>query len=175
MKHCFKDWSQSSKIPSSYIVVSVITGVWPWPFQRSTRCLAEKREEELHFFLKQLLQGNPMVSLPGPEVIKLFSCLTQLSMKFQLLTKTKIQANKEVSCFKSLRCCTYHANKCKNANNCWHFNIYEQDKFRAQLSWVWQKFYYLGACSVLMDSSFWFDITNLGWFILICIWLPGYT
>ena len=26
------------------------------------------------------------------------------------------------------------ANKCKNANNCWHFDIYEQDKFRAQLS-----------------------------------------
>ena len=22
----------------------------------------------------------------------------------------------------------------KNANNCWHFNINEQDKFRAQLS-----------------------------------------
>ena len=25
----------------------------------------------------------------------------------------------------------YHANKYLNANNCWHFNIYEQDKFRA--------------------------------------------
>ena len=22
----------------------------------------------------------------------------------------------------------YPAHKCKNANNCWHFNIYEQDK-----------------------------------------------
>ena len=70
----------------------------------------------------------------GPEVIKLFSCSTELSMKFQLLIKTKIPANKEVSYFKSLRCCIYHANKCLNANNCWHFNIYEQDKFRAQLS-----------------------------------------
>ena len=63
---------------------------------------------------------------PGPKVIKLFS--------FQPLIKTKIPTNIEVSCFKSLRCCTYHANKCLNANNCWHFNIYEQDKFRAQLS-----------------------------------------
>ena len=27
--------------------------------------------------------------------------------------------------------------------NCWHFNIYEQDKFRAQLSWAWAKFYNL--------------------------------
>ena len=47
---------------------------------------------------------------------------------------TKIPTNKEVSCFKSLRCCIYHANKCLNANNCWHFNIDEQDKFPAQLS-----------------------------------------
>ena len=39
-----------------------------------------------------------------PEVIKLLSCSTQLSTKFQLLIKTKIQTNEEVSCFKSLRC-----------------------------------------------------------------------
>ena len=49
---------------------------------------------------------------PGPEVIKLFSCLTQLSTKFQLLIKTKIPKNEEVSCYMSLRCCNYHANKC---------------------------------------------------------------
>ena len=50
--------------------------------------------------------------ISGPEVIKLFSCSTQLSMKFQLLIKSKILTNKEVYCFKSLRCCIYHANKC---------------------------------------------------------------
>ena len=27
-----------------------------------------------------------------------------------------------------------------HANNCWHFNIYGHDKFRAQLSWVWKSF-----------------------------------
>ena len=48
----------------------------------------------------------------GPEVIKLFSCSTQLSMKFELLTKTKIRTNIEDSCFKSLRCCIYPANQC---------------------------------------------------------------
>ena len=31
-----------------------------------------------------------------------------------------------------------------NANNRWHFNIYEQDKFRAQLRGAWKKFYNLG-------------------------------
>ena len=43
-------------------------------------------------------------------VIKLFSCSTQLSTKFHLLIKTKIPTNEEVSCFKPLRCCIYHAN-----------------------------------------------------------------
>ena len=48
----------------------------------------------------------------GPEFIKLFSCSTQLSTKIQLLIKTKILTNKEVSCLKSLRFCIYHAYKC---------------------------------------------------------------
>ena len=68
-----------------------------------------------------------------PEVLKHSSCSTQLGTKFQLLIKAKIQTNEEFSCFKSLRCCIYHANNCLNANNCWHFNIYEQDKVCAQL------------------------------------------
>ena len=46
-----------------------------------------------------------------PEVIKLFSCSTQLSTKFQLLIKTIIPTNEEVSCFKSLRYCIYRAYK----------------------------------------------------------------
>ena len=80
-----------------------------------------------------------------PEVIKLFSCSTQLSTKFQLLIKTILLTNEEVSCFKSLRCWFYHANACWNANSCWHFRIYEQDKFLALLSW--KKFYNLRAWS----------------------------
>ena len=69
-----------------------------------------------------------------PKVMKFFLCYTQLTTKFHPLIKTKIPTNEEVSCFKSLRCCIYHANKCKSTIDCWHFNIYEQDKFRAQLS-----------------------------------------
>ena len=48
----------------------------------------------------------------GPEVIKLFPCSTQLSMKFQLLIKTKLPTNDEVYCLRPLRFCIYHANKC---------------------------------------------------------------
>ena len=33
------------------------------------------------------------ISITGPKVIKLFSCSTQLSTKFQLLIKTKIPTN----------------------------------------------------------------------------------
>ena len=36
--------------------------------------------------------------------------------------------NKEFSCFKTQRSCIYPANKFLNSKNCWHFNIYEQDK-----------------------------------------------
>ena len=48
-------------------------------------------------------------SIQAPRLF-FFSCSTQLSKKFQLLIKAKILTNKEVSCFKSLRCCIYHAN-----------------------------------------------------------------
>ena len=47
-----------------------------------------------------------------PEAIKLYSYSTQLSTKFQLLIKTKIQKSEGVSCFKCLRCGIYHAYKC---------------------------------------------------------------
>ena len=49
---------------------------------------------------------------PGPEVIKLISCSTQLSTKFQLPIKTKIPKSKEMSFFKSPRYCINRANKC---------------------------------------------------------------
>ena len=60
-------------------------------------------------------------------------------MKFQLLVKAKTLKNIYSSCFETLKCCVYHAYKCQNANTCWHFNIYEHDKFSAQLSWGLKK------------------------------------
>ena len=75
--------------------------------------LTPKFYELAHIFNSLPASGNfCRLLIPGPEVIKLFSCSTQLSMKFQLLIKTKIPTNKEVSCTKSLRCCIHHANKC---------------------------------------------------------------
>ena len=52
------------------------------------------------------------IQVTWPRHYKTFLCSTQLSTKFQLLIKTKIPTNKEVPCFKFLRCCIYHADKC---------------------------------------------------------------
>ena len=70
------------------------------------------------------------------EVIKLFSCSTQLSMKFKLLINFEIAKINEIFKLKSQKLVIYHANKCQNVNNinCSHCNIYQQDKFQAELS-----------------------------------------
>ena len=41
--------------------------------------------------------------------------------------------NNNFSYYQTLRCHFIHAHKCNNANIFWHFNIYEHDKFHAQL------------------------------------------
>ena len=69
--------------------------------------LMHKLETDLKpFMMDSLCNPCKRYSLenPGPEVIKLFSFSTQLSMKCFLLINVK------------------------TANNCWHFNIYEQEK-----------------------------------------------
>ena len=63
-------------------------------------------------------------------------------MKFQLLIKTKMLKNEDLNCLQTLRCYFYHANK---SNNCLHFNIFEHDKFHAQLSLALIKVYILEA------------------------------
>ena len=75
--------------------------------------LCASREVQAESRAKIWLQAPQWLQmLSGPKVIKLFSCSTQLSMKFQLLIKTKIPTKEEVYCFKSLRCCIYHTYKC---------------------------------------------------------------
>ena len=71
---------------------------------------------------------NIISQSPGSEVIKLFSCSTQLSMKFKLLKDIKIVGIKVMFTPQSLKSVIYPVNKC------WPFNIYEQDKSHAQLS-----------------------------------------
>ena len=89
---------------------------------RALFCKFTSQKKALCLFLKGsycyvVTTDSVDASCFGSEVIKHFSCSTRLSTKFQLLIKARIQTNEEVSCFKSLRCCIYHAHKCLNANN----------------------------------------------------------
>ena len=63
-----------------------------------------------YFYLAQTDEMLPKFCFLGPELIKPFSCSTQLSMKFQLLIKTKIQMKTFLAL--NLWCYIYHANQC---------------------------------------------------------------
>ena len=69
-----------------------------------------------------------------PEVIKLFSCSAQLSMKFVLLLYLKLLTIANSVLLNIAEHENFSANKYENANYCWHFHIYLQGKFHAQLS-----------------------------------------
>ena len=84
---------------------------------------------------------------PGPEVIKLFSCSTQLSTKFILLINVKMPTIVGILTFISKINTTSERLKARNFFICQYFSFYEQLKFRAQLSWAWKKFYNLKARS----------------------------
>ena len=50
-------------------------------------------------------------------------------MKFELLINVEIVKISGKFGLKTKKLVIHPAHKCYNVNNCWHFNIYEQDKF----------------------------------------------
>ena len=88
------------------------------------------------FFLKsETLSECQMVSIQTwPEVIKLFSCSTQLSTKFILLINVKMPTIVGILTFMSMINATSERLKVKHFFICWYFSFYAQLKFRAQLS-----------------------------------------
>ena len=60
----------------------------------------------------------------GSEVIKLFSCSTQLSMKFVQLINLKLLIIANSFLLNIAEHENFSANKYENANYCWHFHIY---------------------------------------------------
>ena len=52
-------------------------------------------------------------------------------MKFELLIDIQTARINRICWFELSKLVIYPANKC---SNCWHFDIYEQDKFHAKLS-----------------------------------------
>ena len=81
---------------------------------------------------------------PGPEVIKLFPCSTQLSTKFILLINVEMPTIVGILTLISMINTTPERLNARNFFICRYFSFYEQLKFCAQLSWAWQKFYNLG-------------------------------
>ena len=80
--------------------------------------------------------------------MKLFSYSTQLSTKFILLINVKMPTIVVgILTFISMINTTSERLKARNFFICRYFSVYEQLKFRTQLSWAWKKFYNLGAWS----------------------------
>ena len=68
------------------------------------------------------------------EVIKHFTCSTQLSTKFILLINVKMPTIVGILTFISMINTTSERLKARNFYNCRHLSFYEQMKFHAQLS-----------------------------------------
>ena len=75
-----------------------------------------RTESCLHLYLPCVRAVAPddrtCSSVPGSKVIKLFSCSTQLSMKFQMLINIKIAKINDILWFRSPKLVIYPANKC---------------------------------------------------------------
>ena len=71
---------------------------------------------------------------PGPEVIKLFPCSTQLSTKLILLINVKMPTIFAILTFISMKNITSERFKARNFFICQYFSFNEQLKFRAQSS-----------------------------------------
>ena len=70
----------------------------------------------------------------GPEVIKLFSCSTQLSTKFIQLINVKIPTIVGILTFSSMINTTSERLKARDFFICQYFSFYDQLKIHAQLS-----------------------------------------
>ena len=53
-----------------------------------------------------------IIGLPGPEIIKLFTCSTQLSMKFEMLISIKISRNSGFCRLRQAENAIFPARKC---------------------------------------------------------------
>ena len=73
-------------------------------------------------------------NMSGSEVIKLFSCSTQLNIKFILLINVKMPTIVGILTFVSMINTTSERLKTRNFFICRYFSVYEQLKFCAQLS-----------------------------------------
>ena len=96
-----------------------------------------------------VVEPNPCDPTSGPEVIKLFSCSAQLSMKFFQRINVKMPTIVGTLTFMSGKNSILGLSEPKKSRISWYFYTYVYLKFHAQLSWAWKKFYNLGARKAL--------------------------
>ena len=82
----------------------------------------------------KLYNTQIIITKPGSEVIKLFSCSTRLSTKFILLINVKMPTVVGILTFISINNTSFERLKGRNIFNFLYFSFYEQLKFHAQLS-----------------------------------------
>ena len=107
-------------------------------------------------FYRQLKNGatdQTGLFQPCPEVIKLFSCSTQLSMKFSPLINVKMPTIVGILTFMRGKNSILGISEPKNSLISWYLSTYEHLKFHAQLSWAWKKFYNLGPLSAESETN----------------------
>ena len=104
------------------------------------------------FLLSWIVWCSMVMSLPGPKVIQLFSCSTQMSTKFILLINIKMPTIAGILTFISMINAIHERLKERNVFIYWYFSFYEQFKVRAHLSWARSKFYNLEAWSYSLFS-----------------------
>ena len=78
------------------------------------------------------------LKIPGLEVIKYFSCSTQLSMKFIMLIIVKMPTIVGILTLISMINTTSESLKARNVFIFQHFSFYEHLKFHAWLCWAWK-------------------------------------
>ena len=109
--------------------------------------------------------------LPGPEVIKLFPCLTQMNTKFILLINVKMPTIVGILTFISMINTTSERLKARNFFICPYFSFYKQLKFLAQLSRAQKQFYNLGARVFVVCQQGHHQPTRV---LMVVPWLPDF-
>ena len=99
------------------------------------------------------------IQFVGPEVIKLFSCSTQLSMKIFPLINVKMPTIVGILTFMSGKNSIVGLSEHKKCHISWYFYPYEDLKFHAQLSWAWKKSFITSGLGFI--SFFYNDVLQL--------------
>ena len=100
--------------------------------QEAERQVVPGSSSELYAEITDNVAGR--LHTQGSEVIKLFSCSTQLSTKFILLINVKMPTIVGILTFISMINTTSERLKTKNFFIYWYLSFYEQLKFHAQFS-----------------------------------------